>query len=91
MPVKKSAAAKRKKTKAPRAASPASMAARNAYIERRPMRGYYLDIDQAEYIEELRRVAPGAKIPSASEVVRTILREYMEAQPIRERSTLAPK
>ena len=66
----------------PRKASPASKAARDAYIERRPMRGHYLDIDQIDFIEELRRSDPGAKIPSASEVVRAILREFMEHHPI---------
>ena len=85
---KKAAAAERaraKKAALPRKASPSSIAARDAYIERRPMRGYYLDIDQIEYLEEVRRSDPGSKVPSASEVVRSILREYMEHHPIVER------
>ena len=89
MPATKSPAKRKKTTKAPRKASPASIAARKAYVARRPMVGYYLDPEMVAYVEALRRVSPDAKIPSASAVVRAILNEYMELHPIGERSTPA--
>ena len=93
---KKSGRAKRKtsanrKPPGPRKASPASIAARDAYVAKRPMRGFYLDADQVTYIEEMRRAAPGTKIPSASEIVRAMLRDFMDRHPISDRSTAAVK
>ena len=92
---KKSARAKRtsasRKAPGPRKASPASIAARDAYVAKRPMRGFYLDADQVDFIEEMRRLAPGPKIPSASEVVRLMLQSFMDAHPIGERSTPAKR
>ena len=92
---KKSARAKRtsasRKAPGPRKASPASIAARDAYVEKRPMRGHYLDADQVIYIEEMRREAPGPKIPSASEIVRSMLRDFMDRHPIGERTAAAAK
>ena len=80
-----------RKPPGPRKASLASIAARDAYVERRPMRGFYLDADQVDYIEEMRRAAAGTKIPSASEVVRLMLRDFMDRHPIGDRSTAATK
>lgn len=94
---KTSGRAKRKATSAnrkppgPRKASAASIATRDAYVVKRPMRGFYLDSDQVDFIEDMRRVAPGPKIPSASEIVRAMLRDFMNHHPIGDRSTAATK
>ena len=57
----------------PRKASPASIASRRSYLERRPMVTFYLDPHQIEFIDVMRRASEDHPVPSASGVIRAMV------------------